>query len=128
MRFTKIKLVGQTKLYWVNQERMMIRGHHNPVINWLEMKEILKEKYVPITYRQRMLYQWQRLSQGTKLVSEYISKFDELLSHCDLQEDESVVLSCFRVGLKMTYNEDAPARSINSLAYVSNDIGARSLS
>ena len=78
----------------------MTRGHYASVISWLEMKEILKEKYVPSTYRQRMLDQWQRLTQGSRPVSEYISKFNEFLSRCDLQEDEHVILSRFRVRLK----------------------------
>ena len=63
VRFAKIKLVSQAKLYWTNHECLMTRENRAPVINWEEMKEILKEKYVPTTYRQRMLDQWQRLTQ-----------------------------------------------------------------
>ena len=84
VRFAKIKLVGQAKLYWTNYERLMTRGNRAPVISWDEMKEILKEKYVPITYCQRMLDQWKWLTQGSRPVGEYISKFDEFLSRCDL--------------------------------------------
>ena len=63
VRFAKIKLVGQAKLYWTNHEHLMARKNRAPVINWEEMKEILKEKYVSTSYRQRMLDQWQRLTQ-----------------------------------------------------------------
>ena len=84
IRFAKMKLVGQAKLYWTNYERLMTRGNHAPVISWDEMKKVLKEKYVLTTYHQRMLDQWQLLIQGSRLVSEYISNFDEFLSRCDL--------------------------------------------
>ena len=49
VRFAKIKLLRQTKLYWTNYERLMARENCAPLINWEEMKEILKE--VPTTYR-----------------------------------------------------------------------------
>ena len=62
--------------------------------------KVLKEKYVPPTYHQKMLDQWQQLSQGSHPINDYIAKFDEFLSRCFLQEDEHVVLSRFRARLK----------------------------
>ena len=50
VRFAKMKLLGQAKLYWSNYERLMARENHAPVINWEKMKKILEEKYVPTTY------------------------------------------------------------------------------
>ena len=55
VRFAKMKPLCQVKLYWTNYEHLMVRENRAPVINWEEMKEILKEKYIPTTYRQRML-------------------------------------------------------------------------
>ena len=52
------------------------------------MKEKLKSKYLPVSYRQRMLDEWQNLKQGSKPVSEYIAKFDEYMYRCDIREDE----------------------------------------
>ena len=57
VRFAKIKLFGQAKLYWTNQERLLARGGRLPMVIWDEMKECLKEKYVPTSYRQRLLDQ-----------------------------------------------------------------------
>ena len=103
VRFAKMKLVGQAKLYWTNYERLMTRGNRASAISWDKIKEVLKEKYVPTMYHQRMLDQWQRLTQGSHPISEYIFKFDEFLSRCDLQEDEQVILSRFRAGLRNLY-------------------------
>ena len=95
----------------------MTRGNRAPVISWDEMKEVLKEKYVPTTYCQRMLDQWQRLTQGSCPVIEYISKFDEFLSRCDLQEDEQVILSRFRAGLKEELQRELLLREISTLQH-----------
>ena len=58
----------------------------------------LREKYLPMSYNQRLLDQWQRLTQGTRSVAEYIAKFDEFVMRCNVTEDESVTLSRFRAG------------------------------
>ena len=81
------------------------------------MKEILKEKYIPTTYRQRMLDKWQRLTQGSRPVSEYISKFDEFLSRCDLQENEHVILSRFGDGLKEDLQPKLLLREVSTLQH-----------
>ena len=70
------------------------------ILTWGEMKETLIEKYVPTSYKQRLLDQWQHLSQWSKPVSEYITKFDEFMSRCDMDAEESMVLSHFWIGLR----------------------------
>ena len=63
------------------------------------MKEKLRKKYLPISYQQRLLDQWQRLTQGNRLVTEYITRFDEYLIRYGVAEDRVVTLSRFRAGL-----------------------------
>ena len=62
-----------------------------------------------------MLDQWQRLTQGSRPVSEYIAKFDEFLSRCDLQEDEHVILSRFRAGLKEDLQRELLLHEVSTL-------------
>ena len=64
------------------------------------MKEKLREKYLPTSYQQRLLDQWQRLTQGNRSVTEYITRFDEYLMRCGVAEDKVVILSRFRAGLQ----------------------------
>ena len=82
---------------------------------WDEMKMILKEKYVPTSYQQRMLDQWQRISQGSKPVRDYISKFDDFLSRYDLGEEESVILSRFRTGLRDDLQRELFLREVSTV-------------
>jgi len=75
----------------------------------------LKEKYLPASYHQRLLDHWQRLSQGNKSVSDYITKFDEYAIRCNIKEDESMVLSRFRAGRHEDIQREIFLREVGSL-------------
>ena len=53
-----------------------------------------------MSYKQRMLHQWQRLTQDNRSVSGYIKKFDQFLVRCGDGESDAIVLSRFRSRLK----------------------------
>ena len=64
-----------------------------------------------------MLDQWQRLTQRSRPISEYISRFNEFLSRCDLQENEHVILSRFRTGLKEDLQRELLLREVSTLQH-----------
>jgi len=80
VRFAKMKLVGQARQYWMNVEKLMRIRHQKAIQTWDEMKLKLQEKYMPVSYKQRLLDQWQHLTQGNRPVSKYIKKFDQFFS------------------------------------------------
>lgn len=53
VRLAKIKLAGQDKLDWTNVEDQINRAGEDPIAHWDEMKE----KYLPLSYRARLLDQ-----------------------------------------------------------------------
>ena len=55
VRFAKMKLVGQAKLYWTNVESQIERLDHEPINHGDEKKEKLKEKYLPFSYKQKLV-------------------------------------------------------------------------
>lgn len=55
VRFAKMKLVGEDKMYWINIERQIERSSHDLIMYWDEMKEKLKEIYLPITYKDHLM-------------------------------------------------------------------------
>ena len=57
------------------------------------------------------------MTQGSRLVSEYISKFDEFLLRCVLQEEESVIFSRFRAGLKEDLQRELLLREVSTLQH-----------
>ena len=99
-KIAKLRLIRQARLYWKNVERFIRQRGDVPIVTWRAMKLRLREKYLPMSYHQRLLDQWQRLTQGTKSVAEYVAKFDEFVMRCNVDESESVTLSRFRAGLR----------------------------
>ena len=65
-----MKLVGQARQYLTNVEKLMRLRQQETIQTWNEMKLKLQEKYMPVSYKQCLLDQWQRLTQGNRLVSE----------------------------------------------------------
>ena len=79
VRFARMKLVRQARLYWKSVEHLLNQRRQDLIEIWDEIKEKLREKYLPTSYQQRLLDQWQRLTQGNRSVTEYITRFDEYL-------------------------------------------------
>ncbi|GFY95681.1 hypothetical protein Acr_10g0010660 [Actinidia rufa] len=92
VRFAKMKLISRAKLFWQSTEQR----RQPPVTDWVEMKEILKEKYLPQSYQGDMLDKWNNLRQGSKPATEYVAQFEEYLMRCNIREDERMTLSRFR--------------------------------
>ena len=78
-RFAKLKFVLEARLFWRNVERSMRLRGDEPIVTWMGMKHKLRRKYLPTSYNQRLLDQWQRLTQVTRSVAKYIARFDEFV-------------------------------------------------
>ncbi|MQL73174.1 hypothetical protein Taro_005543 [Colocasia esculenta] len=55
VRFAKMKLLGQGKAYWTNVENQFRHQRQEPIEAWEEMKAKLREKYLPPTFRSRLI-------------------------------------------------------------------------
>lgn len=115
VRFAKMKLVGKAKHWWTNTERQIQRACEEPITHWDEMKERLREKYVPLSYQERLLDQWQSLRQGNMTAEEFIDKFKEFMLRCNVNEDPSVTLARFRTGLRLELQRELIAHDVYSL-------------
>ena len=86
-----------------------------PVQTSNEMKLKLQEKYLPASYKQRLLDQWQRLTQSNQSMAEYIIKFNEFLLRCGENESDVVLLSRFPSGLREDLRREIIVRDISTL-------------
>ena len=50
VHFAKMKLGGKARIYWNRQENLLGRHGRILMITWNEMKEHLKDEFVPIYY------------------------------------------------------------------------------
>ncbi|GFY97991.1 Sec20 family protein [Actinidia rufa] len=111
VRFAKMKLISRAKLFWQSTEQR----RQPPVTDWVEMKEILREKYLPQSHQGDMLDKWNNLRQGSKPATEYVAQFEEYLMRCDIREDERMTLSRFRQGLNDDLRKELVLREVDTL-------------
>jgi len=78
------------------------------------MKMKLQEKYMTLSYKERLLDQWQCLIQSNRLMS-YINQFDGFLNRCGENESNVVFLSRFRSGLREDFRQELFVRDISTL-------------
>ena len=89
------------------------------VTTWAEMKGRLREKFVLACYRPMIIDEWQHLRQGEGTVADYISRFDDLMIRCNLDEEPMATLAWFRAGLRqeVTSVEKAYRYTLNMEIY-----------
>ncbi len=58
---------------------------------------------------------WQKLTQGTSTVADYIAQFEEFHMRCGVIEEETVTLSRFRAGLREEIQKELILREITTL-------------
>jgi hypothetical protein len=59
------------------------------------MKQNLQEKYLPQSYRNKLLDQWNNLKQGNKSINEYIIQFNDYMMRCAIKENEAMTFVDF---------------------------------
>jgi hypothetical protein len=64
VRYVRMKLKGHARAWWGSVEEQLRRTRRPAIYNWEEMKERLKEKYLPIDYEQMMFEEMLQLRQG----------------------------------------------------------------
>lgn len=77
VRFAKMKLVRAAQLYWESVEQQLESRYERPISSCVEMRDKLKEKYVPRQYQPRLLEQYHAVRQGSSSIMDYIMRFDE---------------------------------------------------
>ncbi|KAJ0981035.1 hypothetical protein J5N97_009290 [Dioscorea zingiberensis] len=86
IRFTKMKLVGPAKRYWLKVEHDLANMDEPPITSWVEMRHKLKEKYLPTYHKRRLHTDWLNLRQGPSTNCEYMNRFEDLASRCGVQQ------------------------------------------
>ncbi|KAG6783667.1 hypothetical protein POTOM_009330 [Populus tomentosa] len=70
VRYIRMKLEGHARAWWESVEEQLRRTRRQPISNWGEMKERLKEKYLPNDYEQMMFEEMLQLRQGSLTVDQ----------------------------------------------------------
>ena len=110
-----MKLTGQARIYWRNLQATTERRHDPMITSWAEMKSRLREKFVTSCYRPMIIDEWQHLRQGEGTVEEYIARFDDLMIHCNMDEEPMATLARFRAGLRSEFQRELVLQEVSTL-------------
>jgi len=115
VRFAKIKLIDEAKIYWRDVEDCLEMRGKPPITDWIKMKQKLQEKYLPQSYRNKLLDQWNNLRQGNKSINEYIMQFNDYMIRCDIRESEAMTLRRFCRGLNDDLRREVVFQGVSTL-------------
>ncbi|MQM13939.1 hypothetical protein Taro_046866 [Colocasia esculenta] len=101
----------------MNVETLLEQKGQDPIESWEEKKVKLREKYLPASFRHRLIDRWQNIFQGTCSVTEYIVEFDGYLMRCGAREESVVTLSRFRKGLRPIYQHELFRQHVTTIEH-----------
>ena len=81
------------------------------------MREKLKEKYLPLTYKERLMEELALVRQDNMTIIKYMNRFDELMVWSDIIEDDRHTLARFHTRLR----EDIRKEMMLHLVYTLED-------
>jgi disulfide oxidoreductase YuzD len=88
-------LIGETKLYWRDVEDCLEMRSKPFITDWTKMKQKLQEKYLPQSYKNKLLDQWNNKRQENKSINEYITQFNDYMMRCVIRKNEVMTLHRF---------------------------------
>jgi hypothetical protein len=86
-----------------------------PITDWIKMKQKLQEKYLPQSYRNKLLGQWNNLRQGNKSINEYITQFNDYMIRCAIRENEALTLHRFCRGFNDDLRREVVFQGVSTL-------------
>jgi len=98
-KLVALKLRKYASIWCTNVVAERARKGKVKIRSWDQMRDKLKDKFLPPRYLQDNYLKLHRLKQGTKSVEEYTREFEQLLLKCGLKEDETQTLVRYLSGL-----------------------------
>ena len=86
-------------VWWNKLQRERARNEEPLVETWVEMKRIMRKRYVPASYTRDLKFKLQKLSQGSKGIEEYSNEMAVPMIQAKIEEDEEVTMTRFLNGL-----------------------------
>jgi hypothetical protein len=106
VRFVKMKLKGQARVWWQSVEDQLYRLRQPAITDWEEMRLKLQEKYLPVDYEEMLFEELLFLRQGATTVEEYTNRFHELSIRSHVSETERQTIARYKAGLREDIRKD----------------------
>nr|GEW99599.1 RNA-directed DNA polymerase [Tanacetum cinerariifolium] len=103
VKIVAMKLRKYASTWWANTCTKRKRLGKKKVKDWLKMKRLMKQKFLPSYYIQASFSQLHHLKQNQRPAEEYSREFEYLLMKCDLSEDDPQTLVRYLGGLETRF-------------------------
>ncbi|KAD2806196.1 hypothetical protein E3N88_39573 [Mikania micrantha] len=100
VKLVAIKLRKSASLWWEHVKRKRLQEGKSKIRTWDKMKKLLREKFLPVNYRQDAFLDYHNLAQRTSSVEDMIADFDKLRMRCRAEEEEQQVIARFLGALR----------------------------
>lgn len=94
------QLTDHALSWWDRLCSDMRRRNLRQLDSWLDMKDAMKQRFVPQHFHRDLQRRFRSLKQGSKSVEEYYEEFGKLRNRLDLNEDEEAIMAQFVDGLQ----------------------------
>ena len=98
--FAIMKFIGQAQIWWRDVEYDCQCARQPPIVRCDDMKQQLKQKYLPCGYEDELFEKFTTLRQGNMSVVECMNKFEGLNIWYRGIEDPQQILAQFKSGLR----------------------------
>ncbi|GJY33328.1 gag-pol polyprotein [Tanacetum coccineum] len=105
LKLVVVKLKKYASLWFENVEHERRLDGKKRIKTWSKLKECMKKRFVPHSYKQELYIQMSSLKQGTKEVVDYIWEFEQLKIRTNVREAEEYTIARFIWGLNPTIAE-----------------------
>ena len=99
VKIVAIKLRKHASIWWEHLKRQRQREGRDHIVTWEKMKRELKKKYLPDHFKQNAFLRFHNFKKKELSVEEYISKFDLLMTRCDIVEPKEQMIAYYLGGL-----------------------------
>ena len=86
---------------WAELQKKRRNQNIGPIETWIEMKILLKQKFLPVNYSRDLRSSFQDLKQGSKTVVTYYKEFITMPARCGLNEIDDVLVDRYFHGLRI---------------------------
>ncbi|XP_024009782.1 uncharacterized protein LOC112085089 [Eutrema salsugineum] len=86
--------------WWDREFSDRKRSRLRAIDTWVDMKDLMRQRYVPPHFYRDLQRRFRTLKQGTRTVEEYYEEFERLRNHLEVHDDEEALMAQFLDGLQ----------------------------
>jgi len=99
MKLAATEFSDYALIWWNKYQREKTRYEEPMVEFWIEMKRIMRKRYIPASYNWDLQLKLQRMTQGNKSVEEYFKEMEVTMIRAGMNEENEEIMARFLNGL-----------------------------